>query len=563
MIFYKKFGNIARDMIKKKNKLKFHFTLLFFIGLIFLIFGILSYTLRLFSWVPVNINEVLPTETVFLLKIDLNKIEKEKNTINTENLTNKLNEFLEKKFTINFSDDIKPWIGSQAVFSILDNKKYLLALNWKNKNKTYEFINKFRTNGETFNKEEFKNGILLTPQFSSDITFGFYHNWLLISPSKTTIKEIFTKKIALKDNLEYKKIRKDIPNENIIFSFIKTEKLTENINLSESFKKYSPLLKTFASSLPYLGFSVQKKKEQITLSSKILTKEGIFAKRLINKRPNETIPKLAYMVPKDILFFTNGTDLYSKYLHTKEFLSQLDPQFSVIFDGLLQAQSEKIFGEDFKFEQDFLSKMRGQYAFILDFKDQLKPFINFTFITGFGYENNSEDISQFHDAISFAQTQFSPKLEEVELPDGTIRRELVSAKPEDIAIKKMKFKNHFFFTNSKNKIKQQFAYGFFDNNLVFSTTSEGLTSIISIIENKNNSLAENSDFKKSVLFEFSPSESYGFLNISKLIPSLQLWQDEAKSNYFTNFVYSRFRNITFSRKVFPNEIFIKAIFFSR
>ncbi len=550
-------------MINKKKKLKIRFTLLFFIGLILFGLGITGYVLRLFSWIPVSIDEVLPKNTTFIVEINLKEIEKKQDTLNIQEFTNKLDQFLEKKFTINFTKDIQSWIGSDAVFSILDNDEYLLAIKWNNKKNTQKFLNQFITTGETFVEKKFENGNLLTPQFSSDIAFGFYHNWLLISPSQDAIEKVFTKKSSLRNNSEYKKIITDIPRKNFIFCFANTESLVKNVNFSETFKKYAPLLETITKSLPYFGLSFQYEKDQVTLSIKILSQEGIFKERLINKTPNQTMPQLAYMIPKDILFFINGSDLYAKYLHTKEFLSELDPQFSIIFEGLLQAQSEKIFGKEFQFEQDFLSKMRGQYAFALDFKDQLKPFINFTFITGFGHENQVEDISQFHDAITLAQTQFSPKIEEVTLPDGTVRKELVSAKPEDIQIKEVEFGTHKFFTNTKKTNNQQFSYGFFDNNLVFSTHTEGLTSIISVIENKNDSLAQNSDFKESVLFEFSPSESYGFLNITKLIPSLQLWQNENNSNNFTNFLHSKFRNFTFSRKVFPGEIFLKGIFFKR
>ena len=550
-------------MINKKKKLKIHFTVLFFIGLFIFSVGVFGYTFRLFSWVPVNLDEVLPKETAFVTKIHLNKIKNEQDTLNLQEFVSRLDEYLEKKFTINFTKNIKPWIGSKASFSILDEGEYLWAIERRNKKESQKFLEEFITNGEKFVEQELENGKLLTPEFSSDIAFGFYHNWLLVSPSQAAIKKVFTKEFSLQENEKYKKIITDIPQNNFIFSFANTDLLLDHIKIPESFKKYSPLAKTIAQSLPHVGVSLQYEKEQITVSTKILSQEGVFKERLVSKTPNQTMPELAHMIPKDILFFTNGSDLYAKYLHTKEFLSELDPQFSIIFEGLLQAQSEKIFGENFQFEQDFLSKMRGQYAFALNFEDVLKPFINFTFITGFGYENKTEDISQFHDAIHLAQTQFSPKIEVVELPDGTTRKELVSAKPEEIAIEKIEFSNHTFFANHDKTTQQQFAYGFFDKNLVFSTHTEGLKSIISIIEDKNESLAENADFRESVLFKFSPSESYGFLNISKLVPSLELWQNQKESNSLTTFLRSKFRNFTFSRKIFPGEIFIKGIFFKR
>lgn len=546
-------------MINKKKKPKIHLGLLFFIGLFVFILGILGYVFRLFSWVPVELNEVLPTETNIVIKLQLDEIEDNQEILNTKEFIARLNYYLGKRFSINFSEDISPWIGKQAAFAQIEGGDELWAIEYRSKSKAKTFIQSFVTTDENFTEKEFEDGVLLTPEFSSEIAFGFYHNWLIISPSQTAIEKVFQKEEALKVNPEYKKIVTDIPRKNFFFCFVKIEPLIQEINFTEPAKKYIPLLKTLSQSLPTFGVSLQYEQKEITLNAKILSQEGIFEDRIITKTPNQTMPELAKMVPQDVLFFINGSDLYAKYLHTKNFLSELDPQFALIFEGLLQAQSEEIFGEDFQFEEDFLSKMRGQYAFALDFKDQLKPFINFIFITGFGSEKNQGDISQFHDAIHIAQTQFSPQIEEVDLPDGTTRTELVSAKPEEIAIAKIESGDHVYFSSQNKELEKQFSYGFFGKNLVFATQQEGLESIISVIEKKEKNLSENADFRESVLFKFSPSESYGFLNISKIAPVIQLWKNNEDTENMAQFLRSKFRNLTFSRKVFPGEIFIKAV----
>lgn len=547
-------------MTKKKTIKKIHLGLLFFAGLSLFIFGIIGYVLRLFTWVPVSIDEVLPQKTSLLVKVQLDQIQDQQDVLNLSEFTNRLDLYLGKKFNINFSEKIKPWIGKKASFAILDNGEQVWALEYRNKKEALVFLRNFTTPKENFITQDYSEGELLTPEFSSNITFGFYHNWLVISQDRAAIMHIFTKENSLKKNESYKKIITDIPRENFLFVFSETAKTIDHVKLPEAYIKYKLLLTTLSQSLSALGFAVQQTDGQVILSTKILANEDIFDDREIPKIPNKNMPRLASMISADTLFFTNGADLYAKYLHTKKFLDTLEPQFAIIFDGLLKAQAEKIFGQNFNFELDFLVKMRGQYAFSLDIEDSAKPFVNFIFISNFGDKDGAQSISKIHEAIRLAQTQSTPIIEEIKLPNGSIRKELVTAKAKDILITKNTFESRDYFTTPQNNTHQSFTYGFIDDNFVLSTQESGVKSVISVLEKKKTSLTENHNFRESVLFKFSPSQSYGFLNFIKFNALVNLWKEES-SDSFSRFLSSKFKELTFSRKVFPGEIFIKVILF--
>ena len=80
-----------------------------------------------------------------------------------------------------------------------------------------------------------------------------------------------------------------------------------------------------AKTLPALGVSAKLDKKSVAFHTKILSKQPVYDEREISKTPNNNMPDLARMVPKNILFFMNGMDLYAKYLHTKKFLSNFHP----------------------------------------------------------------------------------------------------------------------------------------------------------------------------------------------------------------------------------------------
>ncbi len=540
-------------MKKQKKTKKIHFGWLFFLGLLLFALGIIGYTFRLFSWIPVPIREVLPQETQLLASINLESFNNEAFTLDKENFKANITQYLQEKLNLDFTTDIEPWIGKNISITVIQGRP-ILAIQYRSQYRTKKFLQKFITPTEKFIQTDFEDGFILTSEFSTPLSFGFYHNWLIISPDPTSLETIFTKKNSLKSNKAYRKIITDLPRKSLFFFFADTQNLAKVLPYPEKWRTYKPLILSLSQTFPSIGGTINIDDGAWLFSSKTLTDKRIFEDRIIPKVPNKNIPELAKITPKETLFFINGSDLYAKYLHTKNFLKEMDPQFETIFEGVLRAQFGHIFGKKFDFEADFLSQMRGQYAFILDIEDPLKPFLHLTFISRFDPQNKPS-IAKFHKTIQDAQTQFFPEKRTIELPNGKTRQELVASKPENIPIDKVEFLGHPYF-----QIKEpdkNFAYTILDNQFILSSKPIGIESILSTIEKKNKNLAMDDDFRENVLFKFSASESYTFLNLEKLNPLLETWQ--IKDNGLLSSWFSQFRNITFSRKVFPGEIFIKAV----
>lgn len=446
---------------------------------------------------------------------------------------------------------------------ILEDGDLVLAFKYKNFRKTKEFLNNLKTPEEEFVVKNLENGELWTAPFSSQVFFGFTKGWLLIGKNEESLRVLIEKKVSLNQQIKYKDLFKDLPKDNFVQIYFNTEKLKTVLLPSEKFKQYQPMFEAFSITIPRVGMVMNVDKKGLVFESKFETHKSVFSPNEVQKAPNKTIPELAKYSPKNTLFFINGSDLYAKYLHTKSFLSELNEQFPIIFDGVLRAQSREIFGEEFDFENDFLAKMRGQYAFLIDFENSLYPFLDFTFLSGFGGVDKEQNLSQFHEAIHYAQTRFAPKMQTVELPDGTEREELISAQPEEVPIRKVEYENQEYFTAQNLSSDKKFSYGFVGNNFVFSTHEDGIKSVISVSEKTRSNLAENSDFRDSVLFRFSPSESYGFINFSKLVSGIELLSQQKSESFWAQLLKLNIRNITFARKVFPGEVFFKAIIFAR
>ncbi|MCK5461284.1 DUF3352 domain-containing protein [Candidatus Gracilibacteria bacterium] len=545
---------------KKKN-----LRIPFFGGVILFITGVVGAAFHFYGVFTEDLKELFPEKTLFLMEahLDEDSFQQFSDIFGEGELFKLLDEVLIQKFSFSFSNDVKPWVGSNIGVGILEEGDLVVALQFLNRKKVESFLDNFKTPLENFLVQKTDSGEIWTPEFSSNLAFGFTGKWFLIGTSQRGIESIMNKTVSLKKSEKFQDIFQDLPKKNTFQVYADIQTLVSVLLQSDSFTKYQPIFEALSQTIPAMGLTVKLEEKGLMVESKFLTHKGVFSEREIQKTENQTIPDLTNYAPNDVLFFLNGSDLYAKYLHTKTFLSDLNEQFPVIFDGILRAQSREIFGEEFDFERDFLAKMRGQYAFLIDFENSLYPFLDFTFLTGFGGTDKEQNLSHFHEAIHFAQTRFAPKIEKVELPDGTIREELVSAKPEEVPIRKVEFEDRTYFTAQNPVSDKKFSYGFIDNYFVFSTHESGIKSVVSVAEKKSSNLARNLDFRDSVLFRFSPSESYGFINFTKMVSGLEVLTKLDSDSLWGKFWKSNIRNVTFARKVFPGEVFIKAIFFSR
>ena len=452
-------------------------------------------------------------------------------------------------------DQITPWIGNRAGMALLKNHEFIIATRYRNKRKAEEFLQQLTLPDESLVKQTAHDITVQTAAFSSPLAFVFQDGWFLIGSSVETLTTSLTeKKIA--SNKYYIECAKDFPLQADAIFFTKTQYLLQKDFLGEKYIAQEPLFRALSDTVPAFGITLNLEKDRTLIDAKFVTTEGVFSAEQLKNTPNELLPQMAQFSPRDTFFFMNGNDLYAKFLHTRAFLSDLHPQFSVVFDGLLRAEFRNIFGPEFDFEKDFLSQMRGQYALIFDFEDVTSPVPYFTLVTGFGNANTEENLETLHHVIRSAQSQVATEIIEKKLADGSTRGELVAIDPRSVEIRKKQEKEHTYFTatspaNGGANSTRKFSYGFLDGQLIFSSHERGVANIMRAFDTTNGNLAQNEDFRQSVLFDFASAESFGYINFSKLRTLIDFSQtlitgNEDKINW-SSFIQP-FRNFSFSRK---------------
>ncbi|NJP04005.1 DUF3352 domain-containing protein, partial [Candidatus Gracilibacteria bacterium] len=414
-----------------------------------IVLGIIALATTAYFWLipqPGSIEQIVPADTAFLLEINVADLFPSEETKAPFELEPIANSSLQRLFPDSTIDQLKPWIGSKIGVALLPENEFIVAASYRNKNKTKSFLQQFLLPDEILQEEKFEDLTLYTPQFSSQLTFTFHDGWFLIGSSKETLTQALTEERKLGNTPYYRSVAKSFPSQLSAHIFINSEYFFPLVFEGNQYLAKKPLLETMAQAIPAGGIALEMQEGKSILYSKIITKEGMFMDGKASRKSNKLVPQLAQFAAQDSLFFMNGIGLYEKYQHTKSFLSQLHPQFGIILDGVMRAETQKIFGEEFDFEEDFLAHTHGQYALILDFKDPLKPFTHFTLLTEFSNGSEEETQSHLQDIVQFAQGKFSPKVVEIELPDGTTRRELVAVDKDRMPLNEVKFENKSYFT---------------------------------------------------------------------------------------------------------------------
>lgn len=551
---------IHRKRTRPQNKNK----IIFSTGAVLFLLGFLGMIYNLWINPSSSASDFLPGDTVVFAEFNTKKSDIK--NLNDSNFTDLIDDVLSQNLPNISKEDLLPWVGEKIALAWLPENNFILSAKYRDKKEAKKFMQKFLTDNEKFTEKNFAGFTVYSPSFSSQIQFVFKDKWLVVASSEEAVLSILKNKLALSQSDKYNQIKKDLPRKSDIIGYVNLEELSSLTNVQISAKK--PFIKAFTKTIPGFGLNIKFTPEGLDIKSKFLTTEGVFSTELLEKTPNEVIPELAQYSPQDILFFMNGYDLKAKYLHTKNFLEKFHPQFSLIFDGILRAKFKEIFGENFDFQTDFLDRVRGQYAIILNFVDKETPFTYFTLITKFGDGTALESSEDMKIIIKKAQQHYSTKIVSHNLPDGTSRKELVIADPTEIDVSEKSANSYSYFTaeteteEGSTIPKQKFSYGFLNNFLIFSNHENGVKDVFNAYTNKVN-LTKNEDFRESVLFKFSAAESYGFVNSNKLTSLLNFSREtidpetEEQSFDFASLIKG-FRNFSFARKTFPQEVLFSA-----
>lgn len=132
-----------------------------------------------------------------------------------------------------------------------------------------------------------------------------------------------------------------------------------------------------------------------------------------------------YIGSKTLAAYIGGANLSDEWQNTLETLSQINPSYGIILEGILRAQVNKIFGDDVSLRNDIYPLFEGEYALVFERLEDgqlgLKLILKHT-----DRSFAETKLKKLLKGFQLLAAQFSPALKEFTLPDGTLSRELVA-----------------------------------------------------------------------------------------------------------------------------------------
>lgn len=509
---------------------------IFFLGMLLFSAGIIGLINDLWTTYTKSIEDLLPANTTFFIEGNTQKIA----ALGKENIeiTTAFPSFQKYGEQIDLTD-AETWIGSKVSFGKIKDEPFF-AFKYRSKKKTKAFLQKtFLLPDESFSQEKTPFGTIYSPEFSGIFSFAFVNNWIILTEKKTPLMAILGSEKKLSSIQTF-------PKEGLFSKTIGKGYFTGDIFAqTDESTPHSGFVQTFKSLIHSGKFILAEETDGIDTSFEFTT--------TLSEIPSSgktVLPELAQFSDENAFVFLNGLDLYQTYVRTKTFLETLHPELAIVFDGILEAESQEIFGPKFDFKTDFLSKMNGQYAVIIDFDDLADPFLKTTIISGFGKSDSTKTLNEFHESLRFAQGKFSTEIQTVELPNGKTRDEIIATDPKEIVIKKYEAPKGEFYSSLNPDSNTEISYGFLENYFVFSTHRSAVEKIFSGIFSP---LSQNTAFRNQVLLKESPSESYGSLNTNKLAITSSRFSPENVQTLITQ-ISESFPTVLFSRKIEPQKI---------
>ncbi|MDA1060492.1 MAG: DUF3352 domain-containing protein [bacterium] len=432
-------------------------------------------------------------------------------------------ELIEKiatKLTLNYEQDIKPWVGRSVGIAILNPKDpeekiqtlyFIEVLNQKNARK---FIDKRKPSKSDHEKQ-------ITYMLEGPLYLVFIEDYMVLSESEMAIYELLDDRASLNlySDAKYRKIDNNLPLNKVAFFYTDFDKMTDSLFqnfpiLSEnglSMSLVEPILNLFDAE----GISLIAMNENFAIQSFLSLDQEVVEKIDYLNYQERYTANLTNFIAKDNLAFWGGENMEYQLKRIIELLAGGEEGALEVFDALLQNYTQKYFGSDMDFEKDILPLFSNEFAFNIEKFEEENVYKLLLEL-----DSPQEDVINLHEiANSFAKVGaiFEPKIVEHILEDGTVTKEIVAV-PEEVAKGESNYKG---ITISELKMGKQgwgIYYALIDNVAVIATHIEGVKSSIDTAKGDLISFNSTELFTKHVEPLLRSSDEISYFNIEALIP---------------------------------------------
>lgn len=433
----------------------------------------------------------LPAEET-LLYLEINDLKfPSKLQSKTAESQNKLFETVGQVFGVDLKSMLSSFAKDHLAYALLkdagNHNHSILFVQAKSKRSALKYFESILLPNEELLKSSDPQPIYTFAQGQS-FSFTFVDNYVAIAQDEASLKLLTMERDKdLQDDETYLKSINNLPRNKWALAYLNFAKLNfgENVAINN-------IVQPLTHAINHTAVAVRKDQEGFHFNSFLNMN-----KDLLSLDKGESKTKFAYQLTNYILddniaLYIGGANLEAEWQNTLETISNLNPAYGIILEGLVRAQANNIFGGQIDLRNDLYPLFAGEYAVALG-KGELGKEISLI-LAHEDRKFTETKMKKLAGGFKFLAAKFAPMIKVVELPDGTESRELVpdSTRVEDT---KEEYEGYSINCTEVSETSAGFCYTVTDEIVIITNSKQALTRVIDL---DGKPLSQNASFRKAL-----------------------------------------------------------------
>lgn len=463
---------------------------------------------------PAPIAIYLPAEqTVFSLELntDINHLQNLKTFQLLENhpahsLESIINKF-ETTFAINFDQSVRPWLGRNLGFAILNNETttdqiiFIESTNHSLALKNLSPESEISTN-EIYTLSQKKDLPAIFSFIDYPNNFTFIDSYVVFAQTPEILESIKTSTSErLYDSESYRRVDDNLPLQKIAFLYIDFKRIKSN-QVPSLGPVPSQFISSFMEQFDSEGIALIAKDDKFAIQSFINIDTETRGE--INTLEEKYQASLLKSIPEDTLAIWSAKDFEAKI---NRFSSAISPNIETILGNI----ASELFGSELNIDTDLLPLLKKEFVFFIDYPESLNLL----------FETSSQEDKEKIENILYLYAQknagFHQEISTHELEDGTIAKELVAV-PKEV-VKESITETKITVLRLPEKDLEIF-YTFIDNLALISTSEESVQKIIRTHNGQHPNLKDSAKYDQMIKPVLSSADELTFFSLHDFLPIL-------------------------------------------
>jgi hypothetical protein len=522
-----------------------------FIG--FFLFG------KIFS--PQPIAELLPAnKTIALFEFNVNaahsqpgqflKLMEKYPVYQSENIVALLNALL----PYDYATEIEPWLGRNIGFASYGTENgftpfSLIFIESIDHQKTVETLRNHALSQANDELAETEINGYKTYNYTATQpgAFTFVKNYLVYAPDANLMNNFLSEmgnsaKLSADD--KYIKIRNNLPQQSLVFGYVNYNKLLNTLLQDKKFvaQKGQDLvaIKPFLDVFESAGLTIFAEKNRLAAQTFTTINNKILPENSYITFSEKYQGKLLEIANEEPILLAAGHDLTKELYRLEDIFKSGTKTPALVFEGMLEAQKQRYFGNNIDFKEDIYPLLKGEYLFMVENSFE-EPVIS----TLIELTDKNADIPKLEKAVSqFVSVSgiFTPRINQVTLPDGTIGKEII-ASPEKISSFENTYNGKKYTSMRIGDTGKQINYAVIDDVAVFSNSEATVKNIMDRMQgNEESGYTKTRYFQNHMRPVLRTADEMMHVKLGAVTELLQLNEDKTFAAYlvpFTNFAVAK------------------------